>query len=246
MQMRADKILSQLQIATRSESRKLFAAGRIRINGTIVKNGSVKLDPEKDQIYLDGEPLNYEQYQYFMLYKPAGCVTATEDRKYTTVMEFLPADRHRNLSPVGRLDKDTEGLLLITDDGALNHALLAPGRHVEKEYLAEIDGPATEEMVYQFAQGLEIGEKKPTAPAKLKILSAGESVSEVLVTITEGKYHQIKRMFRAVGRNVMKLTRLRMGPLRLDENLKPGECRLLTEEEISLLKQEDKGTDYET
>ena len=136
MQIRIDKVLSQLQIATRSESKKMFAAGRVQINDEIVKNGAVRFDPERDRLFVDGNPVDYEEYQYWMLNKPAGCVTATEDRRDRTVMDYLPPDRHRNLSPVGRLDKDTEGLLLITDDGALNHALLAPGKHVEKEYFA--------------------------------------------------------------------------------------------------------------
>ena len=240
MLMRIDKVLSQLKIATRSESRKLFAAGRVMVNRETVKNGSFRFDPEKDQLYVDGNPVSYEPYQYWMLYKPAGCITATEDAKEQTVMQFLPPLRHRDLSPVGRLDKDTEGLLLITDDGALNHALLAPGKHVEKEYFARVRGLVTEATVRQFAQGLEIGEKRPTAPAVLEAVSshpdAGEGWCEVRVTVTEGKFHQVKRMFQAVGMQVLYLKRLRMGTLVLDEQLKPGECRLLTEEEIRRLK----------
>ncbi len=248
MQLRIDKVLSQLQIATRSESRKMFAAGRVQINDEIVRNGAVRFDPERDQLFVDGKPVNYEEYQYWMLNKPAGCVTATEDRRNRTVMDYLPPDRHRNLSPAGRLDKDTEGLLLITDDGALNHALLAPGKHVEKEYFARVSGRVTEQTIRQFKTGLEIGEKKPTAPAKLEILTIGETekVSEVLVTITEGKFHQIKRMFHAAGMEVIYLKRLRMGTLILDEALQPGECRPLRETEISLLKADCGKKDNET
>ena len=248
MQIRIDKVLSQLQIATRSESKKMFAAGRVQINDEIVKNGAVRFDPEKDRLFVDGNPVNYEEYQYWMLNKPAGCVTATEDRRDRTVMDYLPQDRHRSLSPVGRLDKDTEGLLLITDDGALNHALLAPGKHVEKEYFARVSGNVTEQTVQQFQEGLEIGEKKPTAPAKLEILSRGETetVSEVLITITEGKFHQIKRMFHAVGMEVIYLKRLRMGTLLLDEALEPGECRPLRKTEVSLLKADCGKKDDET
>lgn len=242
MQMRIDKVLSQLQIATRSESKKIFQAGRIALNGKIIKNGSVKFDPDNDTLSLDGKPVLYEQFEYYMLNKPSGCVTATEDAHDKTVMEYLPSDCHRRMSPVGRLDKDTEGLLLITDDGNLNHNLLAPGKHVEKTYFARIQGTVTEETVQRFADGLDIGEKKPTAPAKLEILNhipdANEinSESEIKITITEGKFHQIKRMFQKVGMKVIYLKRLRMGPLVLDETLLPGECRKLKTEEIQLLK----------
>lgn len=191
MLLRVDKALSRLQIAARSESKKLIRDGRIFLNDRRVKSGAEKFDPQNETLYMDGRPLQYEQFQYFMLYKPAGCVTATTDGRNQTVMDFLPKERHRGLAPVGRLDRDTEGLLLITDDGALGHNLLAPGKHVEKTYYAKISGEANAEMVRQFAAGLEIGEKNLTAPAKLKILSAGED-SEVEVTITEGKYHQVK------------------------------------------------------
>ncbi len=235
MLLRVDKALSQLQIAARSESKKMIRDGRIFLDDRQVKSAAEKFDPQKETLYMDGRPLRYRQFQYFMLYKPVGCVTAATDAVNKTVMEYLPEERHRNLAPVGRLDKDTEGLLLITDDGALGHHLLAPGKHVEKTYYAKIDGEATPEMAAQFAAGLDIGEKKPTAPARLHILYAGEE-SEVEVTITEGKYHQIKRMFRAVGTKVLYLKRLTMGSLALDESLKPGECRELTEREVAQLK----------
>lgn len=235
MQMRVDKLLSQLQIATRSESKKLFQSGRVRINDIIIKNGAFKCDPDTDQIFVDEKHIVYQEFQYFMLYKPAGCVTSTEDARDKTVMDYLPAEHHRNLSPVGRLDKDTEGLLLITDDGALNHNLLSPGKHVEKTYLAVIDGRVTPDTVKQFADGLDIGEKKLTMPARLEIISTEER-SEVMVTITEGRFHQIKRMFQAVGLEVLYLKRLRMGTLCLDESLKPGQCRELKAEEIRNLK----------
>ncbi|MCD8217620.1 MAG: rRNA pseudouridine synthase [Clostridiales bacterium] len=235
MLLRVDKALSQLQVAARSESKKLIRDGRIFLDDRRVKSGAEKFDPEIETLYMDGRALRYEQFQYFMLYKPAGCVTATTDAENQTVMDFLPKERHRNLAPVGRLDKDTEGLLLITDDGALGHNLLAPGKHVEKTYFAKVSDEANAEMVRQFAMGLEIGEKKLTAPAKLRILTAGEE-SEVEVTITEGKYHQVKRMFHAAGSEVLYLKRLSMGSLVLDEALKPGEYRELTQEEIEALK----------
>jgi len=235
MLLRVDKALSQLQVAARSESKKLIRDGRVFLDNRRVMSGAEKFDPQIETLYMDGRPLRYEQFQYFMLYKPAGCVTATTDAVNRTVMDFLPKKRHRNLAPVGRLDKDTEGLLIITDDGALGHSLLTPGKHVEKTYYAIISGEATAEMAQQFAVGIEIGEKKLTAPAKLKILSVGEK-SEVEVTVTEGKYHQVKRMFHAVGSEVLYLKRLSMGSLVLDETLKPGECRELTPEEAELLK----------
>lgn len=235
MQMRIDKLLSQLQIATRQESKKMLKNGRVRVGETCIRDGACKVDPEKEEIYVDDERIVYQQYQYIMLHKPAGCVTATEDARHQTVMDLLPKKRHKDMAPVGRLDKDTEGLLLITDDGALAHALLAPGKHVEKTYYARISGCVDAHTVECFREGLEIGEKKPTAPAILEILSAGEA-SEVLVTITEGKFHQIKRMFQAVGMEVRYLKRMRMGTLQLDERLAPGECRELTAQEVENLK----------
>lgn len=248
--MRIDKFLSQMQIATRSESKKMLRTGRVCINGTVISDGSVKCDPESDIILVDGTPVSYRKFQYLMLHKPAGCVTATEDAQDKTVMDYLPSNRRKHMSPVGRLDKDTEGLLLITDDGELNHFLLSPARHVEKTYYARIRGIVTEREVKAFAEGLSIGEKKPTAPAVLKTLSIqendsglleddtkGTGQSEILVTITEGKFHQVKRMFQAVGMEVLYLKRLSMGPLHLDEKLAPGEWRELTEEEIQQLRE---------
>lgn len=233
--MRIDKFLSQMQISTRSESKKMLKSGRIRVNGKIVTDGAEKCDPKTDIISVDEKEICYREFRYIMLHKPAGCLTATRDTNDKTVMDYLPKELHKNMSPVGRLDKDTEGLLLITDDGALNHNLLSPVKHVEKSYYARIRGIVTETEVRAFADGLSIGEKKPTAPAVLQILNSGEE-SEILVTITEGKFHQVKRMFQAVGMEVLYLKRLSMGPLHLDKNLAPGEWRELTEEEIQQLK----------
>ncbi|MEI3338904.1 MAG: pseudouridine synthase [Eubacterium sp.] len=235
--MRIDKFLSEMQIVSRSECKKMVKKGRIRVGEVVVKDAGQKMDPLTDTVYVDGKPVQYEKYQYFMLYKPAGCITATEDASQRTVMEYLPKDRRRGLAPVGRLDKDTEGLLLITDDGVLNHNLLAPGKHVDKTYYARIEGRVTQKEQEAFRAGLEIGEKKPTAPAVLEILSSSEE-SEIRVTITEGKFHQIKRMFGAVGMKVLYLKRLSMGTLLLDPDLKPGQWRPLTEQEITQLKEE--------
>ena len=238
--IRIDKFLSQMQVATRSESKKLIKNKRITKNGVTVTDGGEKCDPDNDCICLDGTPIAYQEYHYVMLHKPAGCVTATEDRYDKTVMEFLPEKLRRGLSPVGRLDKDTEGLLLITDDGALNHQLLVPGKHVPKTYYAHIDGIVTSADIAAFQTGLDIGEKKLTAPAILEILHTDEtaSASEIKVTITEGKFHQVKRMFQAVGKKVVYLKRLSMGSLTLDETLAPGNWRELTKEEITNLKDE--------
>ena len=235
--MRMDKFLSQTLNVTRTEAKKMLKQGRISKNEVVCKDGSEKVTPQTDVVCLDGTPIQYEQFHYLMLHKPAGCVTATEDAHAKTVMDYIPTERRRNLSPVGRLDKDTEGLLLLTDDGALNHRLLAPGKHVPKTYYAKIDGTVTEQEVVLFAEGLEIGEKKPTAPAILEILHSAEQ-SEIRVTITEGKFHQIKRMFHAVGMEVLYLKRLSMGTLQLDETLAPGAWRELTESEIQQLKEE--------
>ena len=235
--IRIDKFLSQMQVATRSESKKLIKMKRITKNGALVTDGGEKCDPKKDCICLDGHPIAYQEYHYLMLHKPAGCVTATEDRRDKTVMDYLPDNLRRGLSPVGRLDKDTEGLLLITDDGALNHSLLAPGRHVPKTYYARIHGIVTEADITAFKNGLDIGEKKMTAPAALKILhiAENEQTSEILVTITEGKFHQVKRMFEARGKKVVYLKRVKMAGIALDDTLAPGQWRELTNEEMERL-----------
>ena len=187
-----------------------------------------------------GEPAVYARYEYFMLNKPSGVVSATEDKKEKTVLDLLRSDkssdagtgmRREDLFPVGRLDKDTEGLLLITNDGDLAHRLLSPKKHVDKVYYADIRGKVDEEDVRMFAQGLDIGDEKATLPAELKILSSGET-SRIEVTLREGRYHQVKRMFRAVGKEVIYLKRLSMGSLALDEALAPGEFRRLTDEEV--------------
>ena len=231
--MRIDKFLSEMQIATRKECKKLIKAGRVRRNDTVMRDVADKINPVSDKIYVDDTEIVYEKYQYIMLHKPAGCVTATEDEFQKTVMDYLPKERRKGLSPVGRLDKDTEGLLLITDDGELNHNLLSPKKHVAKTYFVRVDGRITEKEQQSFAEGLDIGEKKNTAPAKLETLTS----IEAFVTITEGKFHQIKRMFEAVGMHVLYLKRISMGTLKLDDSLQPGEWRVLTEQEIKELKE---------
>ncbi len=244
---RLDKFLADAGAGTRSEVKKLIQKGKVQINGQTVKKPEQKVE-ETDLVTLDGEVISAApEFVYYLLHKPAGYVSATEDKRDKTVMELVPSDR-KGLFPVGRLDKDTEGLLLITDDGALAHELLSPKKHVDKSYYAKVDGCMSLDDVEKFAKGLDIGEKNLTMPAKLEILSARECdpaeqeiypsgwCSEILLTIHEGKFHQVKRMTEAVGKKVVYLKRMSMGILSLPENLAKGECRLLTQEEEAALK----------
>ena len=231
--MRLDKYLAEMGVGTRQEVKKQIRQGKAAVNGTVVKAADTKIDETSDEVTICGRNISYVSYEYYMLNKPAGVVSATEDRRDTTVIDLIKEKKRKDLFPVGRLDKDTEGLLLITNDGDLAHRLLAPKKHVDKVYYAKIDGMVTEEDVKRFAEGIDIGaeEEEMTRPAKLDIMKSAEE-SEIRLTIHEGKFHQVKRMFLAVGKEVTYLKRERMGPLCLDENLKPGEYRLLTEEEI--------------
>jgi 16S rRNA pseudouridine516 synthase len=233
--IRLDKYLAEMQLGTRSEVKAMIRSGRVTIENKTCKAPETKIDPEQASVALDHQVISYARYEYFMLNKPKGCVSATEDSRYPTVLDYITEHRRGDLFPVGRLDLDTEGLLLITNDGALAHELLSPARHVDKVYEAIVDGMVTPEDVRIFAAGMDIGEKKPTKPARLEILKANV-VSQVRITISEGKFHQIKRMFAAVDKPVLELKRLSMGPLELDETLAPGEYRQLTEEEIEKLK----------
>lgn len=220
-------------VGTRQEVKKQIRQGKVTVNGIVVKAADTKINENGDEVAVGGRMISYVSYEYYMLNKPAGVISATEDRKDTTVIDLIRDKKRKDLFPVGRLDKDTEGLLLITNDGDLAHRLLAPKKHVDKVYYAKIDGVVTEEDVKKFAEGIDIGtdEEEMTRPAKLEIIKSGEE-SEIRLTIHEGKFHQVKRMFLAVGKEVTYLKRERMGTLCLDENLKPGEYRLLTEEEI--------------
>jgi 16S rRNA pseudouridine516 synthase len=234
--IRLDKYLSEMQLGTRSEVKAMIRSGRVTVDNHVCKAPETKLDPEHTAVALDHQPVGYTRYEYFMLNKPKGCVSATEDSRYPTVLDYITDKKRGDLFPVGRLDLDTEGLLLITNDGALAHDLLSPSKHVDKVYEALIDGVVTEEDVELFAAGMDIGEKKPTKPAKLEILKANV-ISRVRITISEGKFHQVKRMFEAVDKPVLELKRLSMGSLTLDDALAPGEYRSLTEEELQHLKQ---------
>ena len=240
--MRLDKYLCETGFGTRSQVKDLLKKGQVMVNGEVVKKPELKINETTDQILCQGKKASYQKNIYLMLHKPAGVVSATEDNREKTVLDLVrPEDRKNGLFPVGRLDKDTEGLLLLTDDGELAHRLLSPKKHVDKTYYAKIDGQVTEEHVKQFREGLDIGDEKKTLPAVLTILLSG-SVSEIEVTIHEGRFHQIKRMFEAVGCKVTYLKRLSMGSLVLDETLPPEEYRPLTEAELEGLTKQ-RGTD---
>ena len=214
---------------------------RSRVNQETVRTPEMKICEEKDEVFLEGQRIAYASCEYYMLNKPAGVVSATEDKRETTVIDLIRDKKRKDLFPVGRLDKDTEGLLLITNDGQLAHRLLSPKRHVDKTYYAKVSGCVTREDVLLFARGLDIGtdeREERTMPGELEILRSG-SESEILLTIQEGKYHQVKRMFQAVGKEVVYLRRERMGALVLDKELKPGEYRPLTKKELENVKNED-------
>ena len=232
--IRLDKYLADMGIGTRTEVKKLIRQGKVKIDDTIVKSPEQKIDTGTQKVFCEGQEVGYKKYEYYMLNKPAGYVSATTDAKDKTVLELITAKKRKDLFPVGRLDKDTEGLLLITNDGDLAHRLLAPKKHVDKLYYAKVDGVVTEEDRQAFAEGVNIGEDEMTRPAVLEILKSDE-VSEIHLTVQEGKFHQVKRMFEAVGKKVIYLKRISMGTLQLDENLKLGEYRPLTEEELEHL-----------
>lgn len=234
--MRLDKYLCEAGLGTRSQVKKLLKSGTVTVNGEPALRPEQKVE-EQDKVAVAGREISAPGPEYWMLYKPAGCVSATEDRRFQTVIDLLPESAGKDLFPVGRLDRDTEGLLLLTNDGKLAHFLLSPRRHVDKVYYAKIQGTVTEEHVRAFQEGLDIGDEKKTLPAELVILKSGED-SEILVTLREGRFHQVKRMFEAVGCQVLYLKRLSMGSLKLDEALMPGECRMLTGEELEALKEE--------
>lgn len=232
--MRLDKFLTEMQIGTRSEVKKYIKNGLVAVDGNSNVKPEQKIEPNEQKVTFRGKEINYQPYEYYMLNKPSDCVTARNDNLHKTVMDFIDGSR-KDLSPVGRLDLDTTGLLLITNDGMLSHMLLSPTKHAIKRYEARVDGFVTEEDKTAFRNGLNIGDDTPTKPAELVILEAAET-SLVQVTVTEGRFHQIKRMFAAVKKPVLTLKRLQMGTLLLDETLAEGEYRKLTDEEIKDLK----------
>lgn len=238
--LRLDKYLADMGVGTRQEVKALVRKGRVAVDGITAKAPELKVDPDEAQVTVDGNSISYVKMEYWMLHKPAGVVSATEDRRDRTVLDLLSGAARKDLFPVGRLDKDTEGLLLITNDGALSHRLLSPKSHVSKVYEAVIDGKVKEEDRQAFAEGLDIGDDKPTLPAELTILETTEKEpgifeSRIRITICEGRFHQIKRMFEKVGKTVVYLKRLSMGSLELDPALQKGSARLLTQKEKAAL-----------
>lgn len=233
MQIRLDKYLADMGVGTRSEVKGHIRKKQVQVNGEWPDGGGQKVDTEQDRVFFRGKEIVYAEKEYYMLYKPKGCVSAVTDPVHKTVLDYIKGSRRKGLFPVGRLDLDTEGLLLITNDGALSHRLLSPGRHVPKTYLVRVSGEVGEEERSRFLEGVDIGESRITLPAQLKVLSGDSGVSEVELTIMEGKFHQVKRMFEAVGKKVLYLKRISMGSLVLDGGLLPGEYRALTERELS-------------
>ena len=252
--MRLDKFLSDMNKGTRKELKRLVRQGRVAVNGVTATNSGMAVN-ESDCIEVDGESVVYAKYEYYVMNKPQGVITATEDSRQDTVLDLMEENRRKDLFPVGRLDKDTVGLLLITNDGDLNHRLLSPKKHVDKEYVAKISGRVTEEDVKIFAKGVFIEDGFRALPAELKILSYREKatevdlldveqsnapqkqlsqgITEISIVIHEGKYHQVKKMFHAIGKEVFFLKRIRMGTLLLDEELAEGTYRKLTADELS-------------
>lgn len=230
--MRLDKFLCDTAGFTRTEAKNAIKKGQIAVNGQVQKTADFKVKENTDTVTFQGKPLSYAAFHYYMLHKPAGVITATEDKKESTVMDILREEKVKNLFPVGRLDKDTEGLLLITDDGELAHNLLSPKKHVDKEYLVKVRDSISEDDCRKLSEGVDIGDEKPTAPAKVERVAE----KEILLTIREGRFHQVKRMLQAVGNEVLYLKRLSMGSLRLPKDLEKGAYRPLSEDEIYKIK----------
>lgn len=232
--LRLDKLLADTGKWSRKEAKELLKQGRVTVNGAVVRQGDRKTDPEQDAVCADGQRIGWSEFIYLMLNKPAGYLTATEDRHAPTVLDLIPQELRRpGLAPVGRLDKDTVGLLLLTDNGPLAHQLLSPRHHVDKTYLAWVKGAGTEEDRQAFADGITLEDGTKCLPAGLDFPAEGLC----RVTVREGKFHQVKRMLASRGLPVQKLKRLSMGPLLLDESLKEGEIRPLSSQEVDALLQ---------
>ncbi len=234
---RLDKIISNLGYGSRKEIKALVKKGLVKVDGEIVKDNGLLIDPEKSVININGEDLFYREYIYLMMNKPDGVISATYDNREETVIDLLEVEHQVfNPFPVGRLDKDTVGLLLLTNDGELNHRLISPKWHVDKVYYAKIDKAVDEKDIEAFKNGITLDDGYKCKEGKLEIISSSDEGAEVMVTIQEGKYHQVKRMFEALGKTVVYLKRTEFGGLPLDQELEEGEYRELTEDELALLK----------
>ncbi len=234
--MRLDKLLAHLNCGSRKEVQAMIRAGRVCVDGAAETDPAAKVDPDAALIALDGQVQRYRAQRYYMLNKPAGVITASRDERHSTVLDLFPEEERRGLFAVGRLDKDTEGLLIVTDDGALSHALMSPARHVAKVYEAVIEGELARDAAERFRQGLTLRDGTVCLPARLDILP-GDGETRVRVTLREGKYHQVKRMVAAVGATVVRLRRVKLGGLVLDPALPAGAFRELTEQELEQLQQ---------
>lgn len=233
--IRLDKILSHMGLGTRSEVKRMIKEKRVAVNGTITNKANIQVIPHEQTITVDHAQIDYKEFFYFIINKPDGVISATSDPMHETVMDLLDLeDRNKGLFPVGRLDIDTEGLLLLTNDGKLSHDLLSPKKHVPKLYYAKVDGRVTAQDIEAFKEGITLSDGYLCMPAYLNIISSGE-ISEIELTINEGKFHQVKRMMEAVGKQVFYLQRIGMGNLKLPEDLELGSYREITEEEKDLL-----------
>ncbi len=230
--MRLDRLLCELNLGTRTQVKKEIKAGLVSVNGVTVLRPEEQVREAADLVCYKGQPCVYEEYVYYLLHKPAGVVSATQDKRDRTVLDLLAGEGRSDLFPVGRLDKDTEGLLLITNDGPLAHALLSPGRHVDKEYECHLAHTFDAHQRELLEQGVDIGEKKKCRPAVVRILAE----KKITLTITEGRFHQVKRMLHAVGNEVVYLKRIRMDRLQLEDSLEKGAYRRLTDEEVESLR----------
>ncbi len=238
--LRLDKILAHMGFGTRKEVKLLVKRGKVTVDGQVVKDSGLQVNPSVSVIAVDGQPVRYREFVYIMMNKPAGVISASFDERQETVVDLLPEEYAPfEVFPVGRLDKDTEGLLLLSNDGKLAHELLSPNRHVPKTYFALVEGQVTQEDVDFFKAGVALDDGYKTRPAELVILERGDT-SEIELTIHEGKFHQVKRMFEATGKEVKYLKRLSMGSLKLDPELGMGEFRELTDEELIALRSNEK------
>lgn len=234
MKLRIDKYLADMGIGSRRQIKDFIRDGLVSVNGKTVTSANAKVDTDCDNIFFGSELVEYVRYEYYVINKPAGVISATEDAHAATVVDLIK-EAKKDVFPVGRLDKDTEGLLLVTNDGMLAHNLLSPKKHVDKKYYAEVLGTLTSDHVKLVEEGLQVDEDFKALPAVLEIIEADSTHSSCYITIREGKYHQIKRMMEAMGCQVTYLKRLSMGALRLPENLKPGEYVRLSAEDIKKL-----------
>lgn len=232
--MRLDKYLCEMSVGSRSQVKEYIKKGRVKVDNEIVKSADMKIDENNALIEFDGTAIGYTSMEYYMLNKPAGVVSATTDRHYKTVIDIIDDKKRKDLFPVGRLDIDTEGLLIITNDGDMAHRLLSPKKHVPKVYYALINGPVTDEHVKLFKEGLILKDGTKALPGNLRVINSNDE-SEIELEIFEGKFHQVKKMFEAIDLKVVYLKRISMGELQLDKTLKTGEYRPLTKEEITLL-----------